>query len=86
MSMAAGLALRAACATIAGDKRNTTVHALGDGLGAQGGSIAPINVGRWPANIVHDGSAEVLAAFPDVHSACAARGEPGGGEYAGGEG
>ena len=24
------------------------------------------NVGRWPANLVHDGSEEVLAAFPDA--------------------
>lgn len=24
------------------------------------------SVGRWPANIIHDGSAEVLAAFPDA--------------------
>jgi hypothetical protein len=29
--------------------------------------------GRWPANVIHDGSAEVLAAFPDVHGAGAAR-------------
>lgn len=25
--------------------------------------------GRWPANIIHDGSAEVLAGFPETHSA-----------------
>jgi DNA modification methylase len=32
--------------------------------------------GRWPANVVHDGSDEVTAAFPDVHgagSACEAK-------------
>lgn len=51
--------------TVAGDRRNTTVNAYGDGLGAQGGSIAPIDAGRWPANIVHDGSDEVVACFPD---------------------
>lgn len=36
----------------------------GTGLSAR----APTNdaVGRWPANIVHDGSPEVLAAFPDA--------------------
>ena len=26
-------------------------------------------LGRWPANLIHDGSDEVLAAFPDVHPA-----------------
>ena len=25
------------------------------------------NLGRWPANLVHDGSAEVVARFPDLH-------------------
>ncbi|MCY0910865.1 site-specific DNA-methyltransferase [Massilia antarctica] len=27
---------------------------------------APSQLGRWPANIIHDGSDEVLAAFPDA--------------------
>jgi DNA modification methylase len=27
------------------------------------------NIGRWPANVIHDGSEEVTAAFPDVHGA-----------------
>lgn len=31
-------------------------------------------VGRWPANIVHDGSEEVLAAFPDTQSGVLAAG------------
>lgn len=26
----------------------------------------PSEIGRWPANVIHDGSAEVLAAFPDA--------------------
>jgi site-specific DNA-methyltransferase (adenine-specific) len=30
-----------------------------------GGKIYPQSLGRWPANVVHDGSAEVLAGFPD---------------------
>lgn len=51
-----------ATATVAGDKRNTTVHALGDGLGAQGGTIARLDKGMWPANILTDGGGEVLAA------------------------
>lgn len=50
-----------ATTTIPGDKRNTTVHALGDGLGAQGGSIARLDKGMWPANILTDGSEELLA-------------------------
>jgi site-specific DNA-methyltransferase (adenine-specific) len=51
-------------ATVAGDRYNTTVHAFGGGLGAQGGYIAQLDKGRWPANIVHDGSEEVVACFP----------------------
>jgi site-specific DNA-methyltransferase (adenine-specific) len=30
----------------------------------QGGAGQDPNVGRWPANVIHDGSDEVLAAFP----------------------
>jgi site-specific DNA-methyltransferase (adenine-specific) len=30
-----------------------------------GGKIYPQSLGRWPANVVHDGSAEVLAGFPE---------------------
>jgi DNA modification methylase len=40
---------------------NTTSYGLG-GTGEE--FIAP--VGRWPANLIHDGSDEVLAAFPDA--------------------
>lgn len=29
-------------------------------------AVGSTNVGRWPANIIHDGSDEVLAAFPDA--------------------
>jgi DNA modification methylase len=28
----------------------------------------PNSIGRWPANIIHDGSDEVIAAFPDAES------------------
>jgi DNA modification methylase len=37
------------------------------GSGFDGGSKAAgsTDLGRWPANIIHDGSPEVLAAFPD---------------------
>lgn len=51
--------------TIQGDRQNTTVHAYGDGLGAQGGVInRPDGLGRWPANVLHDGSPEVVDSFP----------------------
>lgn len=61
-------------ATVTGDRRNTTVNAYGDGLGAQGGSIAQIDAGRWPANIVHDGSDEVTGCFPDAGGGYGKRG------------
>jgi site-specific DNA-methyltransferase (adenine-specific) len=35
---------------------------------AQGTPDAPAPAGRWPANICHDGSEEVLAAFPETTS------------------
>jgi DNA modification methylase len=28
------------------------------------------DIGRWPSNMLHDGSPEVVAAFPDTHSYC----------------
>jgi len=52
--------------TVRGERENKTVHAFGDGLGAQGGSIErPAGLGRFPANLIHDGSDEVLAGFPE---------------------
>lgn len=41
-------------------------------IGAYGTSPLVPGLGRWPANIIHDGSEEVLAAFPETHSAGAA--------------
>jgi len=49
--------------TVAGDRKATTVHALGDGLGVQGGWVEETGQGRWPANVIHDGSPEVMEAF-----------------------
>ena len=40
-----------------------TVSCYGNGL--NGGSVEPIDAGRYPANLIHDGSDEVLALFPD---------------------
>lgn len=34
---------------------------------------APSQLGRWPANLIHDGSDEVLALFPDPNGSGAAR-------------
>lgn len=42
-----------------------SVHALGDGLN-NAGRAPSHDLGRWPANVVHDGSAEVVAAFPNT--------------------
>lgn len=36
------------------------------------GTVIDGGVGRWPANVIHDGSEEVTAGFPDVHGAGAA--------------
>lgn len=60
--------------TVKGDRQNTTVHAFGDGLGAQGGTIErPDGLGRFPANLIHDGSDEVAQVFPFDDSGSAAR-------------
>ena len=37
---------------------------LGDGLNGSFGTLVP-GLGRWPANVLHDGSAEVVGLFPD---------------------
>lgn len=46
-------------------------------------------LGRWPANVIHDGSSEVVELFPDVESGKPSGGKAGGskncyGEFAGG--
>jgi DNA modification methylase len=46
-----------------------TVTAYGNGL--NGGVVVDIDKGRWPANILHDGSPEVLAVFPETGAALA---------------
>ena len=44
----------------------------GFGGGLKGGSrTEPQRLGRWPANVIHDGSDEVLAAFPEAPGQCA---------------
>lgn len=39
------------------------------GLSREGGAARPVDSGRWPANLIHDGSDEVLAAFPQAPGA-----------------
>ena len=36
------------------------------GLSREGGEARPQDAGRWPANLIHDGSPEVLAGFPEA--------------------
>lgn len=43
------------------ERPNGPIGYHGGGSGGSGGSAA----GRWPANVIHDGSAEVLAGFPE---------------------
>lgn len=37
------------------------------GKSEQGGNITPERVGRFPSNLIHDGSREVVGMFPDVN-------------------
>lgn len=58
---------------VPGSKPDTTRGAGGQNgrygaIGAQG-RIKDDGLGRWPANVLHDGSDEVLAAFPQARSA-----------------
>ena len=50
--------------TVSGDERKGAAS----GMYGAGAAFIPTNHegGRWPANIIHDGSDEVLAAFPDA--------------------
>ena len=41
------------------------------GLSREGGEARPQDAGRWPANLLHDGSEEVLAGFPAKAGAAA---------------
>jgi site-specific DNA-methyltransferase (adenine-specific) len=45
-------------------RRNAKIFNVGSG----GQDVAPPSGGRWPANLIHDGSDEVLAGFPDSKS------------------
>lgn len=52
-----------------GNGRATVPNGFGSGETKEHGSrprVEPHDLGRWPANVIHDGSEEVLAAFPDA--------------------
>ena len=51
--------------------KRESVFAYGNGL--NGGGCVSIDAGRWPANLIHDGSEEVLGLFPDDGDSTAAR-------------
>ena len=48
-------------------KNSVTRNAFGNGLNG-GGVEAVTGLGRFPANVIHDGSSEVLAGFPETSS------------------
>lgn len=59
---------------ISQQKPNASVYGkYGIETGTEGGHDP--NLGRWPANLIHDGSDEVLAAFPESESKAGLRGE-----------
>jgi 16S rRNA G966 N2-methylase RsmD len=63
-------AINVGACKVAGSKPNTTRGAGGQNgrygpLGAMG-RIIDDGLGRWPANLIHDGSEEVLACFPET--------------------
>lgn len=57
---------------IAGEGNKTFARGTGDRdreqyrTGTTFGSAIPTDLGRWPANVVHDGSDEVIGAFPNA--------------------
>jgi DNA modification methylase len=51
------------CASVVGLASNINGSTYGEWAGMRTDSASPI--GRWPANLIHDGSDEVVALFPD---------------------
>ncbi|BCP56262.1 hypothetical protein K32_48790 [Kaistia sp. 32K] len=52
------------------NRSGDSVNAYGDGLHGSA-RTGDVGAGRWPANLIHDGSDEVLAAFPQASGAVA---------------
>ncbi len=44
------------------------IYGFKNGEGRNGEMSRPHDLGRWPANVIHDGSDEVLSAFPETQS------------------
>jgi hypothetical protein len=55
-----------------GGKSTQGFNVGGTGSGQRNGVFSPAS-GRWPANLITDGSEEVVGLFPEVHGAGAAR-------------
>lgn len=53
----------------------------GFAAGYEGDGFVASTQGRWPANVIHDGSDEVLAGFPDTKTGIAKRGNSGGNNF-----
>lgn len=51
------------CKTLGGDTRSESQDGA---IGAYASSPAVAGLGRWPANLIHDGSDEVVVLFPDA--------------------
>lgn len=47
-----------------------TVHTFGDGLNTVSFGVRIPGLGRWPSNLIHDGSEEVRAIFPHDSQGC----------------
>lgn len=77
-----------------GDNGGCAGAGAGAGAGARvyasglNGTFAPRieGLGRWPANFIHDGSAEIVRAFPNSKSTGGRTVRRGGGDYVGGNG
>jgi len=54
--------------------KHNSVSTYGDGL--NGGGCQYIDKGRFPANVIHDGSDEVLGGFPETSSGGSGQGHP----------
>lgn len=73
----------AKCASVVGLDSNRNGDCYGEWSGARADSYSP--AGRWPANLIHDGSEEVIAAFPESQDGIAVQ-RNGGGQKIGGSG
>lgn len=57
--------------TLHGGARKAPLHGGGQSVGVE--DYVENQIGRWPANLIHDGSDEVVAGFPDSNGSGTAR-------------